>query len=130
MKTTQLKIIPKTIADIQKMYELTEDELPMAYTSYLMSNSNIHHYGEFNSANQWFTDQMEKYPWTSPEMVVQSWLSNGWSEGQVAAYAGNDDYIEALMEVGFDANSTMHHDDPSLIELHAELDEILSILQK
>ncbi len=59
--------------------------------------------------------------------VVYQWLQS-YTEEEIRNYPNKEDALYTIDEISFDANATMHHDDPSLINLFDQLHTFKKIL--
>ena len=76
----------------------------------------------------------------SPKDVVYTWLNNCYSVKIISEYMKRveprlldeayNQMLETLLEIGADAHATMHYDDPSLIELFSNLDELQKVIKE
>ena len=67
--------------------------------------------------------------------IVHSWLFYGYTPEEVQEATESSESLKeailyTIMDLGFEAKATMHYDDPSLIEFHKELDELLSHIKQ
>lgn len=128
METIKMKITPISIKEFAIESQVSDDNLANDYWEYLVNTKHMHHYNG-KGMNAWYREQMSSYPWKDAYSVLLKWLDSGYTKEDVLAWKGNSEMIDAIYELGFESKATMHHDDPSLIELHAELDQILEILR-
>ena len=76
----------------------------------------------------------------TPEEAVYTWLNNYYSAEIIGDYMDGieprllekayEQMMETIWEIGSEGHATMHYDDPSLIELYRELDELKIIIKE